>query len=96
MAEKLNECGKIREVTDDKADLAQFTCKKGSVIPAKRKLVKTMAFNFIVDSISSVFGSDRASQSSSKPQQAEDDAAKVKVCPLGRYAEPAQENQPEP
>lgn len=84
MPEKLNDCGKIQEVAGDKANQMQFRCKQGSVIPAKRKLVKTMVFNSIVGCISSVFGSDRASHSSSTPQQTTDDATKVSICPGGR------------
>ncbi|KAI8014584.1 hypothetical protein LOK49_LG05G02485 [Camellia lanceoleosa] len=44
----------IEEVFESKTE-PRFKPKKGSVIPAKRRLVKTMMFNCIVESIASLF-----------------------------------------
>ncbi|GMP46733.1 hypothetical protein CsSME_00014780 [Camellia sinensis var. sinensis] len=44
----------IEEVFEAKTE-PRFKPKKGSVIPAKRRLVKTMMFNCIVESIASLF-----------------------------------------
>ncbi|OWM88511.1 hypothetical protein CDL15_Pgr012677 [Punica granatum] len=75
----------------------QFRPKKGSVIPPKRKLVKTMVFNSIVDSIASVVGSTGASHSSSETKGTTDAMKSKEVFTCIEKMEPTDSaNQPEP
>ncbi|OWM88515.1 hypothetical protein CDL15_Pgr012681 [Punica granatum] len=90
MADKLNGGGKSQEkMASGTADPGlQFRPKKGSVIPPKRKLVKTMVFNSIVDSIASVVGSIHASHSSSETQGTADAMKSKEVFPCIEKMEP--------
>ncbi|KAG6674152.1 hypothetical protein I3842_15G028700 [Carya illinoinensis] len=70
MLERVNS-GDDKEAVRDKTVTQQyrFQPKTGSVIPAKRRLVKTLMYESIVQSISSLFSCSRgvASSSSTNP-----------------------------